>query len=172
MKDYDENWEQQINALLDGELGQADADELKSAATDDRELARAIVEAYQLQQAMDDIGIEPAPASLKKRLRAIPRQQKPTSVFSLLQPRWVTALAAVPLLVIAVSLMQPKTPSEQEIAKARQELAIAFAYIDKAGAMTGRGIESTVGNTMSDAIAGSVIRNIKSQYETSKEKEA
>ena len=52
MKDYDENWEQQINALLDGELSQVDADELKSAATDDRELARAIVEAYQLQQVM------------------------------------------------------------------------------------------------------------------------
>ena len=47
MKDYDSklngNWEQQINALLDGELGQVDADELKSAATDDRELARAKV---------------------------------------------------------------------------------------------------------------------------------
>ena len=62
--------------------------------------------------------------------------------------------------------------AEAEIAKARQELAIAFAYLDKAGQFTGREIESTVGNTMSDAIAGSVIRNIKSQNETSKEKEA
>ena len=81
------------------------------------------------------------------------------------------ALAAVPLAIIAVNLMQPATPTADELAKARQELAIAFAYLDKAGQFTGREIESAVGNTMSDAIAGSVIRTIKSQNETSKEKE-
>jgi anti-sigma factor RsiW len=171
MNEYDEKWEDRINALLDGELSAADADLLKAQASDDRDLARAIVEAYQLQQAMDGIGVERAPASLTKRLKAIPRQQKTTPVFSLLQPRWVAALAVVPLVLVAVSLMQPETPSDAEIAKARQELAIAFAYLDRAGQFTGREIESTVGNTMSDAIAGSVIRNIKSQYETSKEKE-
>ena len=172
MKDYDENWEQQINALLDGELGQSDTDELKSAATDDRELARAIVEAYQLQRVMADIKVERAPASLNKRLRAIPREQRPAAGIKLFQPRWVMALAAVPLAIIAVSIMQPDTPSEAEIVKARQELAIAFAYLDKAGAMTGRGIEATVGNTMADAVTGSVNRAIKLQNETSKEKEA
>jgi anti-sigma factor RsiW len=172
MNEYDEIREKQINALLDGELDQADADELKSAATDDRELARAIVEAYQLQQVMDGIPVERAPASLGKRLRAIPREQRPATGIKLFQPRWVMALAAVPLAIIAVSLMRPDTPSEAEIAKARQELAIAFAYLDKAGAMTGRGIESTVGHTMADAITGSVNRAIKLQNENSKEKEA
>ena len=169
MNEYDEKWEDKINALLDGELGEADAEMLKTAASDDRDLAKAIVEAYQLQQAMDGIGVERAPASLTKRLKAIPRQHRPKPVFSLLQPRWAMALAVVPLVLIAVSLMQPKTPSAQEIAKARQELAIAFAYLDKAGQFTGREIESTVGNTMSEAITGSVIRNIKSQYKPSKE---
>jgi len=172
MNRNDEKREQQINALLDGELGEADTDELKSAAGDDRELARKIVEAYQLQQLMDDIGVEPAPASLTKRLNAIPRQHKPAAKFSLLQPRWVMALAAVPLAIIAVSLMQPDTPSASEVARARQDLAVAFAYLDKAGQFTSREINSTVGNTMSDAVAGSVIRNMKSQYKNSKEKEA
>jgi anti-sigma factor RsiW len=172
MKDYDDKWEEQINALMDGELATGAADELKSAATDDRELARNIVEAYQLQQLMNGIGVERAPASLTKRLKAIPREQKPKQAFNLFQPRWVAALAVVPLVVISVSLMQPDTPSASEIAKARQDLAIAFAYLDKAGRMTGREIESQVGNTMSDAIAGSLIRNIKSQNENSKEKKA
>ncbi len=172
MNEYDEIREKQINALLDGELDQADADELKSAATDDRELARAIVEAYQLQQVMEGIPVERAPASLGKRLRAIPREQRPAAGIKLFQPRWVMALAAVPLAIIALSLMQPDTPTEAEIAKARQELAIAFAYLDKAGAMTGRGIESTVGRTMADAITGSVNRAIKLQNENSTEKEA
>lgn len=171
MNKFDEKWEQQINALLDGELIRADADELKSAATDDRDLARAIVEAYQLQQVMDDIPVERAPASLGKRLRAIPREQRPAPGIRLFQPRWVMALAAVPLAIIAVSLMQPETPSEAELDRARQELAIAFAYLDKAGAITGRRIESTVSHTMADAVTGSVNKAIKLQNQNSKEKE-
>jgi len=182
MNEYDEKWEDQINALLDGELSSEDAELLKAEATDDRELARAIVEAYQLQQAMDKVQVERAPASLTKRLRAIPREQRPTPNFNLLKPFWAIAqaglrpqllalAAVVPLILITVSLMQPKTPSAQEIEQARQDLAVAFAYLDKAGQFTGREIESVVGNTMSDAIAGSVIRTIKSQNETSKEKE-
>ena len=172
MNEYDEKWEDRINALLDGELSSADAELLKAEATDNRELARSIVEAYQLQQAMDAIHVERAPASLKKRLRAIPREQRPAKDFSLLRPRWALALTLIPLMVIAVSLMRPATPSASEIAKARQEMAIAFAYLDKAGAMTGREIESSVGHTVANAVTGSVNKAIKSQILTFKEKEA
>jgi len=171
MNEYDEKWEEQINALLDGDLSARDAERLKAEATDDRELARAIVEAYQLQQAMDQVHVERAPRSLTKRLNAIPREHRSRPPFSLLQPRWAMALAAVPLVVIAVSLMRPDTPSASEIAQARQELAIAFAYLDKAGAITGREIESTVGHTMANAVTGSVNKVIQSQNLTSKEKE-
>jgi hypothetical protein len=80
------------------------------------------------------------------------------------------ALAAIPLAIIVVNLIQPNTPSADEIAKARQELAIAFAYLDRAGNITGREIESTVGHTMADALSGSVNRTIKLQNENSKEK--
>ena len=172
MNEYDEKWQDLINALLDGELSAADADQLKAKAVDDRDLARAIVEAYQLQQAMDAIHVERAPASLKKRLRAIPREHRTKPLFGLLQPRWALALAAVPLVLISVSLMRPDTPSAADIAQARQEMAIAFAYLDKAGVITGREIESSVGHTMADAVTGSVTKAIKSQILYSKEKEA
>ena len=172
MNEYDEKWEERINALLDGDLSARDAELLKTEATDDRELARAIVEAYQLQQAMDQVHVERAPRSLTKRLNAIPRKHRERPSFSLLQPRWAMALAAVPLVVIAVSLMRPDTPSASEIAQARQELAIAFAYLDKAAVITGREIESTVGNTMANAVTGSVNKVIQSPNLTSKEKEA
>ena len=173
MNEYDEKWEDRINALLDGELSDTDAEALKSEATDDRDLARAIIEAYQLQRAMDAVHVERAPASLSKRLNAIPREQRADSRagFRLFQPRWAMALAAVPLALITINLMQPETPSDAEIAKARQDLATAFAYIDRAGSITGRGIESTVGNTMADALGGSVNRTINLQNENSKEKE-
>ena len=170
MNEYDDKWEEQINALLDGELSPEDADLLKAEATDDRELARAIVEAYQLQQAMDAIKVERAPSSLTKKLNAIPRKEsKP--LFGFLQPRWVMALAAVPLVLLSVSLMQPDTPSEADLVKARQEMAIAFAYLDKAGMITGREIESTVGNTLANAVTGSVNKAIKSQNRYTKENE-
>ena len=172
MNEYDEKREDLINALMDGELSATDAELLKAEASDDRELATAIIEAYQLQLEMDAIQVERAPDRLRKRLRAIPREHRPAPVFSLLQPRWAMALAAIPLVVIAVSLMRPDTPSASEVAKARQEMAIAFAYLDKAGTITGREIESRVGHTMADAVTGSVDRAIKSQNLNSKEKEA
>jgi anti-sigma factor RsiW len=172
MNEYDEKWEEQINALLDGELSADDAELLKAEATDDRELARAIVEAYQLQQAMDAIHVERAPDSLRKRLRSIPRQQRSTKKFSFFQPRWAMALAAIPLVLITVTLMRPTIPSEADVAKARQEMAIAFAYLDKAGVVTRREIESTVGHTLANAVTGSVNKAIQSQNLYSKEKEA
>lgn len=169
MNRYDDKWEDKINALLDGELSVADAELLKAEAVDDRDLARAIVEAYQLQQAMDTVHVERAPASLTKRLCAIPCQRKPK--FSLFQPRWVSALAVIPLVIIAVSLMRPGSPSATELAQARQEMAIAFAYLDRAGVITGREIELTVGQTMANAVTGAVNSAIRSQNLTSKEKE-
>jgi len=172
MNEYDEKWEAQINALLDGELGQDDAESLKAEASDDRELARAIIEAYQLQKAMDEIRVEHAPASLRKKLRAIPRQQRARRTPVFLQPRWIMAAAVVPLVLVVASLMQPDTPSVEEIEQARYELALAFAYLDRAGKRAGNEIETTVGHTMSDAITGTVIRNIKPQYESLEEKEA
>ena len=171
MNEYDEKWEDRINALLDGDLNAADAEALKAEASDDRHLARAIVEAYQLQQAMDAVRVERAPASLRKRLSAVPREQRRTSGSSLFHPRWAMALAVIPLTVIVVNLMQPERPSDAEIAKARQDLAIAFAYLDKAGSITGREIESKVGHTMADALSGSVNRTINLQNEDSKENE-
>jgi len=172
MNEYDEKWEDRINALLDGELSIDDAELLKAQASDDRELARAIVEAYQLQQVMDQVSVEQAPQSLTKRLNAIPREHRSKPVFSLFQPRWAMALAAIPLVVISISLMRPDTPSASEIAQARQEMAIAFAYLDKAAVITGREIESTVGHTMANAVTGSVNKVIQSENLTSKEKEA
>jgi hypothetical protein len=93
-------------------------------------------------------------------------------IFNLLQPRWALALAAIPLVLISVSLMRPNTPSAEDVAQARQEMAIAFAYLDKAGDITGREIGSSVGHTMANAVTGSVNRVIKSQNLYSKEKEA
>ena len=130
----------------------------------------ALGEAYQLQQAMESVRVERAPVSLRKRLKAIPREQRERKpLFGWMQPRWAAAFAVAPLLLVSISLMQPKQPTQEEIDQARYEMAIAFAYLDKAGVITGREIEANVGTKVAEAVTGSVSKTIKQQNIFSKE---
>ena len=153
-----EHWEARINALLDGELGSEEAESLKSEATRDQQLAREIVEAYQLQQALDGLGVQRAPARLSRKLKRIPSAHG--SRPRLLQPRWAAAFAAVPLLVISLVLLQPKQPSRAEVEQAAAELAVAFAYIDRLSRRTVATIEHEVGGELSEAVGGSRARTL------------
>ena len=177
------DWEDQINALLDGELDDAQADALKGAAEQDQALARAIIEAYQLQQLMASLPVERAPDSLRRKLAAIPEEQtsaaraveainrKPR--FGWLRPQWAMALAAVPLVIaLVVSQQGPKQPSEEELAQARQDLALAFAYLEKATKVTEREIEYSIGTGMRDPVRGTTIQSIVEQFKFDKEQEA
>jgi len=163
-------WEARINALLDGELGEAEAEELKQAANDDQRLAREIIEAYQLQQALEQLRVEAAPASLTRRLRRIPREQSRRTWFA--QPRWAAAFAAVPLAVLALWLAQPREPSRAEIERAAADLAIAFSYIEKVSDKTVGQIEREVGGELQQAVGGSMIRSIPKTTSESQEKQA
>lgn len=164
-----EEWEEQINALLEGELDQEASEALKWAATADQELARSIVEAYQLQRAMESVQVEKAPASLRRSLKQIPRQHRP----AIFQPRWVAAFAVVPIIIVSVFLLRaiepgtvPVTQPDAEMAKleqARQDLAVAFAYIDQVSDRTSNQIESEIGGNMSKAVTGSIFKSINQQ---------
>lgn len=171
-KDIDTDMtEERINALLEGELNDEAAGQLKRDASNDQALARAIIEAYQLQRAMEQVRVEKAPASLRRRLRRIPRAESP----AWRQPAWVAAFAAVPLAIAVIALTQrspvPATPpgptSERptaaQVEQARQDLAVAFAYIDRVGERAGNRIELEVVDGMSNAVAGSVFRTIQQQ---------
>jgi anti-sigma factor RsiW len=175
MSEHDkEFWEEKINALLEGELDQDESEALKGAASSDQELARAIVEAYQLQRAMENVQIEKAPTSLRRSLKKIPRQNRPI----LFQPRWAMAFAVVPLVIVSVLILSSMQPSQiqapgpetalssVEMVKleiARNDLAVAFAYIDSVSDRTSNLIESEIGGEMSQAVAGSIFRNIHQQ---------
>jgi anti-sigma factor RsiW len=168
MNEHDHNQEQQINALLDGELDDKTAGSLKRAASEDQELARAIIEAYQLQMAMEQAGVEPAPASLRKRLRRIPREQRPAWQ----QPRWAMALATIPLVVITVLLMQSRDPSPEQVEQARRDLAVAFTYIGKIGSRTGTQMESQLGKEFGQTLTEKVIENVPGLNKVSEEEKA
>lgn len=162
------DWEAQINALLDGELDEESTTALKRAAEEDRQLARSIIEAFELQRDMEQLRVEPAPASLRRKLRRIPREHR-----TRWQPprwAWAPALAAVPLLVISITLMQPRQPTDAEIQQARHDLAVAFSYIDKVGSRTG----NVLGNVLSTELQHSVTDNISEHipYTDHSEKES
>jgi len=167
-----QDWEAQINALLDGELDEPGADALKAAARNDQSLARAIIEAYQLQQALAALPMERAPASLRRKLRRIPRERREPWLGFLLQPRWAGGMALLAVLALLLTQLGPRTPSDEEIAKARQELAVAFAYLDKVGARTELEIESTVGAEMNEAVTDTMVRTLKEQFAFDKENKA
>lgn len=161
-------WESQINALLDSELDEVSTDALKQAAGEDVELARAIIEAYQLQRSMDSIGVEQAPASLRRKLREIPRNNRQYQ-----RPRrWgmTTAMASVALLAIGLVLMQPQQPSQAEVEQARQDLAVAFTYIDKIGSMTGNRIYSVLDAELRNGVTDNLAKHIPFTEQSLKEK--
>jgi len=121
----------------------------------------------QIDAMMANLSVEKAPASLTRRLKRIPREQRSKEgqwswlPFGKQSPGWVLApaFALVPLLVLAVVLMQKPQPSAADIEQARQDLALAFAYIDKAGYRTGHEIQSVLGGELRHTVKGNLSKH-------------
>lgn len=183
-------WEAQINALLDGELDDAAADRLKARAGQDPALAQAIIEAYQLQRLLADIPQERAPDSLRQKLQRIPAEQASAERRidearksaerarrpRWFEPRWAMALAALPLVVMlgiqySGHSRNSAEPTEAQLVQAREDLALAFAYLEKASRVTGREIEQSIGAGMRDPVTETTARAISEQFDLNEEKE-
>ena len=90
-----------------------------------------------LESLRKQLKIESAPASLTSRLNRIPEEESskgwkwPWQRASGSPPAWVMApaLAAVPLLVLGLVLMQPQQPSDADVEQARQELDSALQQV-------------------------------------------
>lgn len=116
----------------------------------DYELAEA-----ELDVLMEQLTIEKAPTSLTHRLKRIPREERGRAglwsrLFPEPFPRWAMApaFAAVPLIVLAVVLMQPRQPSAADVEQARHDVAVAFAYMDKVGFRASSEIKTVLGNEL------------------------
>jgi hypothetical protein len=48
--------------------------------------------------------------------------------------------------------MQDRGPSADEVEQARQDLAVAFAYLDKAGVRTGNEIQNILGSELRHSV--------------------
>jgi hypothetical protein len=121
----------------------------------------------QLERLFEQISIEKAPASLRRRLQRIPREQQPRERWwqRLLAappgPRWVLVPAlAVAVLVLGVVLVTPRQPSQEEVLQARHDLAVAFGYIEDAGVLTGREIEFALDEGLRNPVKDNLAEHI------------
>ncbi len=122
-----------IEALLAGDLSQADSDKLRQAATTDQQLAAAIVSAWSLRKGLDGLQTETVSAQLEQRLLAIPSQN------SNIWQRWFNfsnwqagqswALGSVMAMALIIAIGVQQQPSREEILQASEELEIALAYV-------------------------------------------
>ena len=186
-------YESRINALLEGELTPEEAEALKAAARKDSRLAEAIVAAWQLQESLDRLSIEKAPASLRQRLQRIPAEYGEPEVrsgFGL--GRWALSLGVVAIAAVSLTLvLEPKNsetaspggpgqvagqPDQaampDEVAEARRELAIAFHYLDKAGLRTSREIRSVLSEELAAPVKDNLWKHLPYMPQGSKEKQA
>jgi hypothetical protein len=117
----------------------------------------------EIKDLMKGLGMEKAPPGLRRRLRRIPREQRSGPREAWWQPpRWAMApaLAVVPLLVITIVMLQPRQPSQAEVEQARQDLALAFAYLDRAGSRTGNEIQRALDESLGVTVKDNLSRNI------------
>ncbi len=134
----------------------------------------------QIEKMMGQLAIEKAPASLSARLHRIPeeegrKERRKQPRWSWLRtgpfPRWVLApaFAAIPLLVIAVMLMQSRQPSPAEVEQARHDLAIAFSYLDKVGFRTGNEIQTVLGAELRHSVKDPLLEHLPFTEQSHKE---
>ena len=162
--EFDDDIERRINALIDGELSDAEAEALKLEAREHPALAARIVDAWRLQQTLDTLGTERAPRSLTRKLKAIPRRERPAYQ----RPFWLAAATAVPVAVLAVALWRPAAtppvePASMPIADAasvQRDVELAFALVQDATQRANRHYRREIGETINEAIADPVERSL------------
>ena len=125
---------------------------------------------------MEQLTVEKAPASLSRRLKRIPREQRRKenrwswlTQGSFRAGPWRRQLLPSPLLVLAFVLMQPQQPSAAEVEQARQDLAIAFAYLDKVGYRTGNEIQTVLGGELRHSVKDNLSEHIPFTEQSRKE---
>jgi len=130
----------------------------------------------QIDAMMEQLTVEKAPASLSRRLKRIPREQgRKENRWSWLMPgqfpRWAMApaFAAVPLLVLAFVLMQPKQPSAADVEQARQDLVIAFAYLDTLSNRRAYHIQRVLRGELRHSVKGNLSEHIPFTEQSRKE---
>ncbi len=162
-------WEGQLNALVDGELDAAGIEQLKMAARGDPEFSRAVFDAEQLRRELAALQIESAPVSLQEKLWRIPGDQKREQRRRYFKPVWLAAAAASVIAALLLDLPGEPTAEAREIARGKQDLALALAYLDRATLRASSQIALTLDDQMTLPVARNVASVLDEQLDLNKE---
>ncbi len=131
----------------------------------------------QLVAALSEIPVEPAPASLQRKLRAIPRESRagsgwsrPGSIFNLFAPRWAIAAIALPLaLGLGIHLQSERRAHEQQIAQGRHDLAVALGYLARANEKASHRVSTAIYGGVVEPVAGNTRDLIQQPFDIVRE---
>ena len=163
--DKPSDFEEQINALIDGELNDDQVAALLSLQARQPRLERDLARAQSLQQALSQIPTERAPHSLRHKLEQIGNSPAPGNNWW----RWAAVAAAVPLLLLLMVPDQISGPSAEEIEQGRRDLALALAYLEKAQQQTVLEIGSSIDGAVVGSIRDNTLEVLKKRIDTNEE---
>lgn len=129
-----------------------------------------------LKRALSQLPQEPAPRSLQRKLRAIPRRENFWGWLHDWRPAWVFALLALPLvLVIAVQLQRLEQKEQAlahqavQVAQARQELVLALSYLEKANEIANRQIAQALESGLARPVTDNTVYGLQKPLEITRE---
>ncbi len=156
MNEEQESWQQVVNRLAKERHSSADAVFLKRSLADVDESADDLINALQFQSGLENIGLVQAPSSLHKKLVSIPNGKKRQPVV-----KWTASLSAAAAVFLMIFIgISPNSSqlSDEEINKARRDLATALKYLHFANNRTRNHVEKiideNVNNTLINGIFG------------------
>jgi len=126
------DFEDRLDAVLDGEADAVQLQRLRDLAADDSALAGKLALALEAREALRRMGQVKAPPLLAARLRRIPRSSR-----RWLSHPWGLGIAAGLLLATFAGLLN-RGPSQREVLQIRRDLAVAFTYLEKTSAQVSR----------------------------------
>ena len=158
-----------LDNFIDGELTSEERQILFAQAAEDAALGKDLAAAIALQKALANLPTDKAPASLNRKLQAIPGRNRRRLSTWLLRPQW--AFATVLLLVLAGGgeMYQQHRQQQTELAQAKQDLALVLTYLEKFSRNANHQIQSTVSDVTSEPVARITTQTLQTQLQTGQE---
>lgn len=119
-----------------------------------------------LRAALGALPGEQAPRRLRRRLQRIPRRARRQRWW--LRPGWALALLVPVVLVIGLQ-QQRLAMQEAELAQARQDLALALSYLEKANGITAGQINAALDAGLARPVAEQTRYSLQLPVETTLE---
>ncbi len=162
----DQNWQSKLDQLGSHEEQQL----LQRLRTEDPDLADAMW-AKMVENNLDDIGVEKVSAPMHERLYAItestrPKKSMPIPIQMQKWGAWI-GVAAVLMVTIVLKPWQDPQPSAEEIAQARQQLSVAFQYLDKAANIARQETEASIALGVKTAMDSSPFIDVEAEEDNS-----